>query len=180
MDGRPSFSAYYNQHKHQVFSFFFYRLNGDRATAEDLTGDVFVKAFEHFDSFDPSKKFYSWIFAIVRNTLTDYFRTQKKYVALEEGEEVSDQNSVAFIRQVDCGLRMNKIHDALNKIPPFQKECVLLKYLGELTTKEIALATQETEDNVRQSVSRALSKLRSRKELFCAFILSICISTFLQ
>ncbi|MFH0837723.1 MAG: sigma-70 family RNA polymerase sigma factor [Patescibacteria group bacterium] len=177
MEERTSFSAYYNQYKHKVFSFFFYRLNGDRATAEDLTGDVFVKAYEHFDSFDHSKKFYSWIFAIVRNTLIDYFRTRKNYADLEDGLEVSDQNSEAFVRNVDNNMKIEKVHKVLSEIPAFQKECILLKFLGDMTTKEIALVTEKSEDNIRQSISRALSKLRARKELY--FVLLLCISALL-
>lgn len=178
MEEQPSFSAYYNQYKHQVFSYFYYRLNGDRTTAEDLTGDVFVKAYEHFDAFNPNRKFYSWVFAIVRNTLTDYFRTQKKYADLEEGIEVSDANSESFVRNVDNDMKMEKVHEVLDEIPSHQKECVLLKYLGDLTNREIALATERTEENVRQLLSRALRALRSRKELFYIFIL--CLSTLLQ
>ena len=179
MAEKTSFGAHYNQYKHKVFSFFFYRLNGDRATAEDLTGDVFVKVYEHFDSFDSSKKFYSWLFTIVRNTLIDHFRTQKKHIDLREGEAVSDKNSAACTRKLDNSMRMEKIYELLNDIPLFQKECILLKFLGEMTTKEIATVTQKSEDNVRQSVSRALNKLRSRKELFHVLLL-FCISTLLK
>ena len=74
----------YAEYHDKVFG---YILNhtSHREDAEDLTGDVFLKAFRSIESFDDSKASVStWIFTIMRNTLTDYFRRSRITEILDE------------------------------------------------------------------------------------------------
>jgi RNA polymerase sigma-70 factor (ECF subfamily) len=57
-----------------------YRLSGNRADAEDLTQEAYVRAFRSFDSYDPSKPFENWIFRIVSRLFLDLLRYRRRRV----------------------------------------------------------------------------------------------------
>ena len=61
------FLKHYNQYKDKIFNYFWYRLNFNRAEAEDMTQDVFLKALDNFDKFDPDRSFQAWIYTISKN-----------------------------------------------------------------------------------------------------------------
>lgn len=57
-----------------------YRLSGNRADAEDLTQEAYVRAFRSFDLYDPSKPFENWIFRIVSRLFLDLLRYRRRRV----------------------------------------------------------------------------------------------------
>jgi RNA polymerase sigma-70 factor, ECF subfamily len=59
---------------------FVYRYTKDKALAEDLIQDVFLKVHSKLDQLRESDKIVGWIFQIARNTITDYFRSKGKTV----------------------------------------------------------------------------------------------------
>lgn len=168
------FTSYYEQYKDKVFSFFYYRLDADTPLAEDLTSDTFLKAFDRFETYQDKYAFSTWIYRIARNTLIDHFRTNKR----EEPEESEELEKVAskedFTLEVDRKLKQKEIEIALSKIPGNQREAVILKYLEELETKEIAEILDTSQANVRKLLSRGISALRaSFVSLLIAIILLI-------
>lgn len=154
------FLGYYEQYKHKVFSFLLYRLRGERALAEDLTSDVFLKAYEKFETYDSTYAFNTWIYTIARNVCIDHVRKHKEIVDLEQVVEVEDPDVVRIEEKVDISQQMDRVHAFLGQLPILQRECIILKHLEGMSTKEIADATGESEENVRQAVSRGLKKLR--------------------
>ncbi len=164
------FTGYYDQYKHKVFSYIFYRCGEDRALAEDLTGDVFLKAYEKFETYDGQYAFSTWIFTIARNHLIDHFR--KKREQMVEEIEVSDEGEAEqeIKNNIDVEEAMDKVRPFIANLPPLQQDCLIMRYLGEKSNKEIAEITGESESNVRQLISRALKKLKT-KASFLNFLL---------
>lgn len=154
------FQDYYHQYKDKIFSFMHYRLNSNTALAEDLTSDVFLKAYEKFDTYNPEFAFSTWLYTIARNTLIDHFRKHKPTQDLEKAQEIPAKHPEASAK-LDTTLKVDKVKDALEGLPEFQKDVVLLKHLEDMSTKQIAEITESTEANVRQALSRAVKKLKT-------------------
>src|SRR6056297_1297796 len=81
------FLGFYKQYSNKIYNYFFYRVNFNDEVAEDLTSEVFLKAYKHFDSFDQSQSFQAWIFSIAHNHLANYYRDSKIHFSLDQLSE---------------------------------------------------------------------------------------------
>lgn len=171
------FSELYHQYKHKVYSFVLYRVGGDVSLAEDLTSDTFLKAFERFASYDRTYAFSTWIYTIARNTVIDHYRRQKGEAADvdELAEVIADERDTVEDWQfaLDRAPKLKEIYAALEHLPDFHKDCVILKYLEDHSTAEIADITGASESYVRQGLSRGLKKLKPLLQTLVTFLILI-------
>ena len=99
---REVFSELYDEFMPKVFRYIHYKVNHQQTT-EDLTSMVFEKALVSFDKYSSEKAAFStWIFSIARNTLIDYYRTNKmrQQASLDEAVEVPSREPSPFHRTV--------------------------------------------------------------------------------
>lgn len=154
---------HYNLNKDKIFSYFYYNLSKNRELAEDLTSDTFLKWFEKFETYNDEFAFSTWIFTIARNTLFDYYRKNKINVTLDESTEITHteflQYEQDFSKKIDIDNQMEDVYTLLNTLSESSREIVIMKYLQELTTKEISEISWKTQANVRKIISRSLQKL---------------------
>src|ERR1700722_12006351 len=87
------FETFYGEHVDRVYRFVFFRSGQNRALAEDLTGEIFLKALEHFDSYNPALSKTAWIRTIARNHLINFWRDRKQTIPLEAEEPEADANA---------------------------------------------------------------------------------------
>lgn len=151
-----SFISYYNQFKDKIFNYLFYRTGFDRELAEDLTSEVFIKAFKNFDSFDRDKHFQSWIFTITKNHLINHYKADKRIVPIEDVEQTLS------IPPEDIGrvLEVKNIISIIETMDDSDRGPLLMRYVSDLTNQEIAQVLDKDEGAVRTQVSRSLVKLR--------------------
>lgn len=151
-----SFIGYYDQFKNKIYNYLLYRTGFDRELAEDLTSEVFIKAFKNFDSFDEAKQFQSWIFTIARNHLINHYKASKKTVP------IADVEQTLSIQPEDVGqlLEVTRIIEIIGTMDDSDKDPLLLRYVDDLTNQEIAEVLDKEEGAVRTQISRSLVKLR--------------------
>ncbi|MEN9649718.1 MAG: hypothetical protein RL094_685 [Candidatus Parcubacteria bacterium] len=148
-----------------LFRYIYFKLGpiiASKQIAEDLTANVFVKAFTSLDkmktaSGSPMIYFYT----IARNIVIDYQR-KKKEDHLPEDFSMDDFETEQ-VSPIDFSiLRENKqlLTEALTKISSEQREIITLRFLQELSTEEIIEVTGKSADAVRQLQSRGLRSLR--------------------
>jgi RNA polymerase sigma-70 factor, ECF subfamily len=155
-DKESSFIAYYNRYKNKIYVYFLYRVGFDKNIAEDLTSEVFLKAFKSFDGFDETRSFQSWIFAISHNHLVNYYKSYKQEVLLEEAENVFQRTEA----KIEVKQELERIFKIINNMEEDVKEILLMRFVDELTNTEIAHILNKEEGAVRTQISRCLSKLR--------------------
>lgn len=162
------FDQLYVRHLKGVYGFVFYRVM-DKATAEDLTSQTFIKALEHIGSYDAKKgAFSTWLYRIARNTVHDHFRTHREHTNIEDVWDLpSDDHPF-----LDTANRMDRDHirSVLQSLPHDTRELITLRLWDGLSYKEIAELTGKTEASCKMAFSRAVSDLRSHMTL-AAFIL---------
>ncbi len=167
------FLQHYDELKHKVFSYFYYRLNYDTQLAEDLTSDTFCKAFAKKNHYDSDFAFSTWIFTIARNHLTDYFRKnkQKEIDLLDDAVEdlAEDETELFWKKSIDQKIFKNKFQEALLHLNETQKDVILLKYLEDRTNQEVAEILDLTVANVRQNHCRGIKKLKPLLQKFIEF-----------
>lgn len=156
-DKRKSFLFYFEKYKDKIYNYFFYRVNYNRDLAEDLTSEVFLKAFKSFGKFDESRPFQSWIFAISRNHLINHYRVSGREFALEEDIKAPADNLLQKIGQKE---EAEKILAVISGLDEYHRDVLLLRFVDELSNKEIAEVLEKEEGAIRVQISRALNKLR--------------------
>ncbi|MCX6796785.1 MAG: RNA polymerase sigma factor [Candidatus Falkowbacteria bacterium] len=148
----------YGVYKDKIYTYFLYRVNFDQETAEDLTAEVFLKAFTHLDSFDDSRSFQAWIYAISRNHLFNHYRSSSRTVRLDETNDIA----VEFSQQFEACLDLETAIKAIYELDEYCREVLLLRFVDGLDNQEIAAALNKDEGAVRTQISRALAELRSK------------------
>ena len=146
----------YRDYRDKVYGYIISKINRPQE-AEDLAADVFVKIYTKLDTFDENKSSLStWVYAVTRNTLTDYFRTRK--VFSEMPEDATDETSVT---DEICNAEMlEKLANALETLEKRERDIIILHYYSGKTLKEIADRLGISYAYVKILQNKALEHLR--------------------
>jgi RNA polymerase sigma factor (sigma-70 family) len=162
-----AFDRLYARHKGTVFRFIARSLPS-RADAEEIFQEVWMKAIEARNRYEPRAKFTTWIYAIAHNRLVDVWR--KKGLSLVSLDDSGDDDQPAIdppgdpanepFAQLSSKEAVQRFAAALEKLPPAQREAFLMKEEAEMSIAEIAMATGSNEEAVKSRVRYATAKLR--------------------
>lgn len=153
------FDALYMRHLKGIYAFIFYRTM-ERYTAEDLTSQTFLKAFENMHSYNPKKgAFSTWLYRIARNTVHDHFRTLHKHEDIENVWDLAAEDN-PFLDTAGH-MEQSQIRDALKTLSAEKRELVLLRLWDGLSYKEIADLTGKSEASLKMMFSRTVAELRT-------------------
>jgi RNA polymerase sigma-70 factor (ECF subfamily) len=141
-----------------------YKLVRDRNQIEDLSQEVFIKAFHHLKDFDYEHQFASWLFKIANNHCIDYIRKKKLKVysisdqtRIDEGEmeyEIPDSTyepDLNMLREQKSRL----IRQAIDSLPKKYHEVIVLRHQEELSYEEIAEKTGLPVNTIKVQLFRA-------------------------
>ncbi len=131
--------------------------------AEDIAGKVFLYCFEKWETYDSSKASQAtWLFMIVRSRWTDFLRTNRSFVDIDELDEILTNGE----DQIENAVRLESIRQelaiSLETLPENQRKAIIMRYFGEYSDEEIANHMSTTAGNVRVLIHRGLSRLKSR------------------
>lgn len=133
---------------------------GSRTDAEDIAGDVFLKALESLGSYEKRGiPMQAWLFKIAHNLVVDYLRkmSKRKTVDIESITVVSDESPEMT---AETNVEIDKVKKAMELLTQEQKQVLSLRFLGELTSKETAAIMGKSDGAVREMQRAATVKLR--------------------
>jgi len=150
---------------------FLYRMVRDRATAEDLAQDVFLRVYRARTAYIPSAKFTTWLFRIATNLALNSLRDnrhEKMAVSLDaaagDEEDSAPRDLPAREMHIDQRLlerdRVAFIQRAIASLPEKQRAAVLLHKYEEMDYAEIAKILDCTEAALKSLLFRAYENLR--------------------
>ena len=129
--------------------------------AEELTQDVFLKAFQQLSSFKAESTFSTWIYRIATNLAISAVR-KKRNDALRLDDSVFANLSDT---QVDAALedeseeQMERLQQAMNQLEADERALITLYYLEEKPLAEVAFILGMTEGNAKVKLHRIRKKL---------------------
>jgi len=154
-----AFEALYRAHVGRIHALCL-RMTGERATAEDLTQEAFIRAWQRLDSFRGDSAFYSWLYRLAVNVVLGDFRVKKRMTErVANSEDVSDLPLAATDRP--AGLRMD-IEQAIAALPPGAREIFVLHDVEGYKHEEIAEMTGLATGTSKAHLHRARRLLRER------------------
>ena len=162
---QKEFSKIYDQHLGKIYRFVFLRVDSSES-AQDLTSETFVRAWDKFKLQDAETKIKNWgafLYQIARNLITDFYREKGKIQIVSAGM-VAEPVVFDLPEQMALNSDMDQVKIALSKLGEEQQEVVIWRYLDGLSTKEISQILNKPEGTVRVIVHRALEALRQELE----------------
>lgn len=172
----PAFRELLRRYERPVFSLI-YRMVRDRATAEDLAQEAFVRAFQAIGTYHPAFKFSSWMFKIAQNHTIDHLRKRRlDTVSLEGspfsrdgGEEGHSRPAVAsdgetpeqYLEARELGSRLE---EAIGRLRPEYRAVVLLRHVEGYSYEEIAQILELPLGTVKTFLHRARAQLKEMLE----------------
>jgi RNA polymerase sigma-70 factor, ECF subfamily len=127
----------------------------DQVEAEDICQEALIAIYKSRHTFQPSRPFEPWMFAIVRNVVNRYFSTSLQHTRWQEA--VAAMPEVADEDRASVGIEMRQ---AFEQLTPNQLEAVRLTKLSGLTVEEASQATGASVASMKVRVHRAYQTLK--------------------
>lgn len=146
----------HKRYGNKSLGFFIRMLNGDKERSQDLNQDLFLRVMEKHESFNPELNFYTWLFTIARNMCFSELKRSKKSEMLIGENAVSSPSQEG---EFDKGVFRKQLANALSGLSQEHKLAFELRYLQELSVKEIAVITEVPEGTVKSRLFHATKKV---------------------
>lgn len=163
-DIKISFEQLYNQYYSKVLRHIVKKI-GNFYDAEDITSDVFIYCYQHFDNYDPSKaSIGTWLYLVANSRIKNYYRSRRQNVNIDTLEEKADDGFIGPEEVAEFEESRRWLAAELKLLPELQRKIVILRYFYDLTSQEIAGEVGISNANVRTVLSRTLDKLERNYE----------------
>ncbi|MDX1770892.1 MAG: sigma-70 family RNA polymerase sigma factor [Planococcaceae bacterium] len=143
-----------------------YSYVNDKAMAEDLTQEIFVKCYKSLHTYKGNANIKTWLWRIAINHCKDYLKSwHNKYVIVSENESTNTNTNKEMIEQ----LVIQKEDDhqlviAIMNLPIKYREVLYLFYYENLSLKELSVLIGKNENTVKTRLRRAKELLKERLE----------------
>lgn len=154
-----AFGDLYGIYLDRIYRYVYYHVK-DRMMAEDITEEVFVKAWKAIKSCKGrGRTFSSWIYRIAHNHIINSQRNKHKSISMGMGSLVAvGDRRQEVVNPADS----YELSEILDELPLNQKQVVILKFIEGMSNSEIARIMNKSEVAVRILQMRGLSSLRQR------------------
>ncbi len=165
LGGDPdAFGLLVDKYKASIYSLAYYKL-GNFHDAEELTQEVFIKAYQKLRTLKRYDSFLAWLYAITANFCRNWIQSrarQPRHESIEDnGPEILDSLSILSHRNRAADESLSdSLHEALDSLSEMHRQVLTLHYLGGMTTNEMARFLGTSPNTIMQRLHRARAKLR--------------------
>ncbi len=160
-----AFGFLMDKYKASVYAYAYHKL-GNYHDAEDVTQDVFIRAYQKLRTLRRYDSFLAWLYCITSNTCKMLIRSRSRRPDREfmedKEQDILDRPSMDSYREEQTRKSLNeKTNEALASLPEMYSQALTLYYLGGMDTKEIARFVGASPTAIRKRLSKARSLLRA-------------------
>jgi len=159
IDKETRLASLYDEYFDRIAHYIYVRL-GDKNEAEDLAGEVFLKALESLKSYkERGIPMQAWLFRIAHNVSVDRLRRKGKTatVPIDTVPVEAREDPVAMAEK---NIEIERVNEAMQKLTPGQREVMRLRFFGGLSSKEVGGILGKSDGAVREMQRAAMEKLR--------------------
>ncbi|HNA97124.1 MAG TPA: sigma-70 family RNA polymerase sigma factor [Chitinophagaceae bacterium] len=164
---QQAYALLVNRYQEYVFTLVL-RIVKNREDAEEVSQDVFIKAYKNLNSFRGDSKFSTWLYTIVNNTGISFLRKRKLEIYSLDNEAVFERAD-----NIDSGVRANVIeqkskqamvNEAIAQLSREDALAITLFYKAEQSLEEMAKAMGIETNAAKVRLHRARTRLKSKME----------------
>jgi RNA polymerase sigma-70 factor (ECF subfamily) len=162
---RVAFRELVLEHSHAMFRLA-WRLTGDESLADDIVQEAFIKAWRNIGNFRMQSSFRSWLHRITVNAAMDHLRKRARHQRHETGElywETLEHGSITPRPDVQIDVH-DQTRAAMMKLSETERAALMLRHFEGHSIKEIARILNLTTGACKQTVFRAVKKMRVELE----------------
>lgn len=152
-------SKAYEAFSDAIFRHCFFRVY-QREYALDLTQQVFLKTWEYLAKGNKIDQMRAFLYRTANNLIIDETRKRKEQVSLDVLEEQGFEPHIDTREEVEAGIDGAQIGTYLKQLAVDDREILVMRFIDDLSPKEIANILQETANVISVRLHRALKKLR--------------------
>ena len=158
-DRENRLAGLYDEYFDRIARYIYVRI-GDRNEAEDLAGEVFVKALESLKSYkERGIPMQAWLYRIAHNVSVDYLRKRGRIATVPiNGVPIEAREDP--VATTEKSIEMERVNEAMQKLTPEQREVVRLRFFGDLSSKEVGTILRKSDGAVREMQRASIEKLR--------------------
>jgi len=169
-----SFRLLLEKHRNPVIHFV-YRMVQDRAVAEELSQEVFLRVYRSRESYEPTARFTTWLFRIATHLALNWLRDGRHERAHQRLDAPRDSETDASLPAREAldktpsveqrmlhQSRLQEVRDAIGLLPEKQRAAVLMHKYEEMEYSQIANVLECSESAVKSLLFRAYETLRAR------------------
>ncbi len=155
---RQAFGKLYDLYVDKIYKYIYYK-SGRTDEAEDLTAQVFLKAWEAIENYKwEGYPFSTWLYRIAHNMMIDYYRTHRETFPLDTAR--TKESSLDPFQSAERSITSDQIKGALHHLTHDQQRVIILRFLEGYSTAEVAAMMDKDPDAIRALQHRALRALQ--------------------
>lgn len=160
---KEAFGLLYDHYQPRIYRFIYLKVS-QKEDAEDLTHQVFLSALRKINEYEErGLPFSGWLYRIARNEVIDFYRKRKLKVSLEEVNN-TDSNLINLDQElndkIDLKIQIENVKKAILKLKADYQDIIIMRFVDDLSIKEIAQVLQKSEGAVKLMQHRAIKALR--------------------
>jgi RNA polymerase sigma factor (sigma-70 family) len=168
---QQAYAGLVNRYQNYVFTLAL-RFTKNREDAEEVSQDIFIKAYRALADFRGASKFSTWLYTIVNTTCITFLRKKKLEVHSLDNEKVfelaDNQDSGMRANLVEQKSRVAMVTNAIKMLSTDDSEVITLFYKGEQTLEEIAQILGIEANTAKVRLHRARTRLKEKMEMHFA------------
>jgi len=159
-----AFGLVYDHYMPKIYRFVLVKVSR-REEAEDITHQVFLKAWTAIGTYysEGELPFSSWLYRIAKNTVIDHYRRERPTLNIDD-HEGSDEliTRPDLDNKIDLEEKTKKLLETIKSLKETEREVIMLRFVEDMPTKEVAEAIGKSEGAVKVIQHRALENLRRK------------------
>jgi RNA polymerase sigma-70 factor (ECF subfamily) len=156
-----AFGILYERYVERIYRYVQVRVT-EQTVAEDITENVFLRAYEAIDRYqERGHAFSAFLYRVARNQLVDHYRKKKEDAPIEAADQVAAA-SPPMDESLIHAEKVREIQDAMATLPEDYQEVIRLRVALDMPTSEVAEWLGRSEGAVRVLLHRALGALRGK------------------
>jgi len=168
---QQAYAGLVNRYQNYVFTLSL-RFTKNREDAEEVSQDIFIKAYRALADFKGNSKFSTWLYTIVNNTCITFLRKKRLETHSLDKEgvfEVADsQDSGLRANMVEQKSRVAMVNEAIRMLNADDAEIITLFYKAEQSLEEIARILRLETNTAKVRLHRARTRLKEKMETYFA------------
>ena len=144
----------------RIYRFVLFKV-GHREEAEDLTHQVFLKAWENIEKYElRGHPFSSWLYRIARNSVIDHHRKATPRLSIDDIAPDLLMEESTQSREVEVKMEWDELLVAIGELQDVEQDVLIMRFIDDLTHQEVAKAIGKTEGATKVIQHRAIKNLK--------------------
>lgn len=158
-----AYGEIYDRYAPRIYRFIYFKV-GNRADAEDIASETFLKAWQYIREGQTIKNFNAFLYSIARNLVIDHYRFEARKKEFEEHSADELASHANLLRGLEIKQNEEQILRALKSLKNEYCEVIILRYFDDLSIGDVAQIINKSQNNTRVLIHRALAALRKTAE----------------